>query len=66
MLHSICSQKLLCLIYHAIVGLRLEYCGTCWGGEYVSNLIQLVVFQKHVVRIIVNKDKIEYVEQLLS
>ena len=53
-------------LYFAFVQSHLNYCNIVWGSTYKSNLKQLHRQQKHVVRVINNKPRLEPSEPLFK
>jgi hypothetical protein len=60
LLRHLCPVKVLCCIYHALVGSRISYGIACWGGAYASTLYPVITLQKRFVRIISGKDRFEH------
>lgn len=56
-LRKMCSQRILRLLYFALVHSRLDYGISCWGGTYKTNLSTILKLQKQFIRITLNKKK---------
>ena len=65
-LQQLCPQNLMINLYHALVGSRLGYALTCWGGTYISTLRPLITLQKCIIRIILKKSRLEHCWPLFS
>jgi hypothetical protein len=61
LLNQLCgSNKILVNVYHALVGSRISYGITCWGGTYSTTLYPIVIFQKRFIRLISKKTRFEH------
>lgn len=61
LLNQMCHRNnVLVNVYHALVGSRLCYGLTCWGGTYNSTLYPLSIFQKRFIRVISGMGKFEH------
>lgn len=56
-LKSLCPQTILRNVYFAFVNSKLEYCLSCWGSAYSTNMLPLVRLQKWFVRLICNVNR---------
>lgn len=52
-----CSLKILTMIYYGLFHSKLQYGITCWGGAYNNKIQPLLVAQKHVIRIMLKKNR---------
>lgn len=59
-LKKICNINLLRVIYFALVQSKLEYGISFWGGTYASALKPIFIAQKHIIRVINNKNRREH------
>lgn len=53
-----CSQQVSRNAYYALFNSRLQYGITCWGGAYLNKIKPLLIAQKHILRIICNKNRL--------
>lgn len=61
LLKQLCrSGKVLVSVYHALIGSRLCYGITCWGGTYSSTIYPVVILQKRFMRLISAKDRLDH------
>lgn len=63
-LRNILDQKLLTILYGALVESILRYCIVIWGAAYNNALHNLMVCQNSILKIIFNKDKRHHTELL--
>lgn len=54
---SVCSEKVMRMLYFSLVHSRIDYGLSCWGGTYDSSLKPIFIQQKHFVRLISKKSK---------
>lgn len=52
-----CSQKVLKSIYYGLAHSKLQYGIASWGGSYSSSFRPLLIAQKHLIRIVCNKNR---------
>lgn len=52
-----CSKKVLTTIYYGLAHSKLQYGITSWGGSYTNTFGPLLIAQKHLIRIICNKNR---------
>jgi len=65
-LRNFMTQRLILMIYKALVEPLLRYGILVWGGMYSSSLAQLKVVQNYIVRIILKKPRLYPSNQLYS
>ncbi len=58
-LRTVCYTGLLKQIYFAFINSKIEYALEIWGGSYITTLKPIITLQKHFMRIITFKNKIE-------
>jgi len=51
-LQSICSKEVLRKVYFGLCHSKIQYGITCWGSALDSHLLDILVIQKHLVRLI--------------
>lgn len=52
------TVKISSMVYYALFHSKLQYGIVCWGGAYFNKLSQLLISQKHAVRIICKKRRL--------
>lgn len=55
-----CSPYILRIFYFAFIHSRIQYGISCWGGIYISNIHNVIVSQKHAVRVIYSRHRLEH------
>ena len=58
--------KTLILLYNLLMLLHLNYCNVIWGNNYNSNINDIFIIQKQIIRIIFNKPKLTNTDTLFK
>ena len=58
LLKPFCSKRVLTSIYYGLAHSKIQYGLSSWGGSYASTLRPLLIAQKHLIRIICNKNRL--------
>lgn len=56
LLRGLCPRSIIVNLYYALVYSRLQYGISCWGGSYSSNIEQIKIIQKNIIRVMCFKN----------
>jgi hypothetical protein len=56
-LRFMCPIEVLRMLYFSLVESRLQYGLVCWGGTYITTVNPLIIAQKKLIRVIMNKGR---------